>query len=129
MFEKFAIKIVRLKSGEDIIGLVYDDLINRRVHIKYPKTVNYIYNEDELFEEEITLSDWISKNVFAYRDVYFSLDDVLFSSFSTIYVGMLFFNDILETEDLTDKLRESIKKTIEQYDEEIDNELSKPTLH
>lgn len=129
MFEKYAIKIVRLKSGEDIIGLVYDDLINRRVHIKYPKAINYVYNEDELFEEKIVLSDWISKNVFAYRDVYFSFEDVLFSSFSTVYVGMMFFDDVLETENVNEKLKKSIEQTLQEYKEELSEELDNITYH
>ena len=111
MIENFEIKIVRMKSGEDIIAFVYEDYRNNRIHLKFPKTFYFNY-DIEIDEEELILIDWLTRKAFAYQEIYFPLDQILFTSYANIEFGYEYLDLILDSMDQKSELAAKIRETI-----------------
>lgn len=119
--EKFQVKILRLKTGEDIICFCYENFSNNCYIVKHAKTIYVHYDEDTL-DEEYFLLDWMNENIFAYPDVKISSNEVLFSNYATTYFGSLYLENLLETSDIDDDLVENIKKTLDKISDSIEEE-------
>jgi hypothetical protein len=119
MIENFEIKIIRLKSGEDIIAFVYEDYKNKIIHLKFPKTFYFNY-DSETDEESFILVDWMSRKAFGYQEVSFSTDEVLFTTYSNAVFGYEYLDSVLEKMDpkseLATKIKENIKRAnLDEY--------------
>lgn len=133
MKDKFQVKILRLKSGDDIIGFCYEDFNSNQYVIKYVKVINIHYDEETL-DEEYYLTDFMNNNIFAYPQVRLSANDVLFSNYATVYFGALYLEELLEDPELEEELVEGIKYTLGNISDSIDDSISnekkeKTTLH
>lgn len=113
MIEKFEIKIVRLKTGEDLICFCYVDYKTNQVYIKYPKSFYYMYNTEEN-EDELVLIDWLPDSAFAFQDVMISLENTLFITFATIAFGYSYLKELSKLlppkSDMAEKVNDAIEK-------------------
>lgn len=130
MLENFHIKIVRLKTGEDIICFCYEDYKNNKVYIKYPKSF-YMAFDPSNDNQELVLEDWLNPLAFALSDVYIRSEDVLFLSYSNISFGCRYLSELLNTLDDESELYDGIKETLEKYQQDLSDELipNKTTIH
>jgi hypothetical protein len=112
MIENFNIKIVRMKSGEDIIAFVFEDYKNKKIHLKFPKTFYFNYDTDTE-EEDLVLVDWMTRKAFAYQEVYFSMDEILFTTYSSIMFGYEYLDALLQNMDPTSELAAKIQESID----------------
>ena len=113
MIEKFEIKIIRMKSGEDIIAFVYEDYKNNKIHLKFPKTFYFNY-DTETDEESLILVDWMTRKAFAYQEISFPADQILFLSYSNIAFGYDYLYSILDKLDQESDLASKIRKTMSE---------------
>jgi len=111
MTEKFEIKIVRLKTGEDLIGFCHQDKETKTVIIKYPKTF-YPTIDFENETEEIIMVDWMPLEAFPLQEAPIPMDHVLFVSYSVIEFGYRYLDAILDYLDPESTLAKQIKETI-----------------
>lgn len=115
MKEIFDIKIVRLKTGEDLIAFCFEDYKNNRIIIKHPKTF-YPSIDVELGVEELIIVDWMPKEAFPIQEVSFTRDHVLFTTYASTSFGYRYLDEILDEvdkdSDLADKIRETIEDAI-----------------
>jgi hypothetical protein len=123
MLENFEIKIVRMKSGEDVIGFIYEDHKNRKTHIKFPKTFYFNYDTDT-DEEELILIDWMTPRAYAYQEISICSDNILFTSYSNIEFGQGYLESILNNLNPESELAAKIQQTIDNI---IVEELEIPT--
>lgn len=133
MLENFEIKIIRMKTGEDVIGFIFEDYKNNRIHIKFPKTFYFSYDVDT-DEETLVLADWITRKAFAYQEVSFPSSEILFSTYSNISFGYDYLDLLMETLDPGSELAAKIQQTITDLKQNLDEEeelenLSNVTLH
>lgn len=113
---KFALKVLRLTTDEDLIGFVFES--NGLVNIKHPKY--FFMNEGEL-----EFLPWLNPDFFAIDEVILSRDKVLFQSYPTSYLGYNYLQILHDELDEESELYQEIKSTIEQVDKDLDN----PTIH
>lgn len=111
MTEKFEVKIVRLKTGEDLIGFYYNDKENSTVILKYPKTF-YPVIDVENESEEIVMVDWMPVEAFPIQEAPIPMDHVLFVSYPAIEFGYRYLDFVLEYLDPESTLAKQIKETI-----------------
>lgn len=130
MTEKFQVKILRLKTGQDIICFCFEDFSTNSYHIKLTKQIHAVYDEETL-EDEYFLTDWMDSNIFAYPSIKLSKDQVLFSSYATVYFGSIYLEQLLEEPDLEEELAEGIRKTLENIAGDLQETLNpgNKTLH
>ena len=113
MNEKFNVKIVRFKTGEDIICFCFEDYKLNKIVIKYPKTF-YKYIDVESNETELLLEDWMNQEAFAYQEIVVSLDEVLFTTYSNVLFGYKYLASVSEELEQDDEeLAARVKETIE----------------
>jgi hypothetical protein len=111
MTEKFEIKIVRLRTGEDLIGFYHQDKETNTVIIKYPKTF-YPTIDIENETEEIIMVDWMPLEAFPLQEAPIPMDHILFVSYSSIEFGYRYLDAILDYLDPESTLAKQIKETI-----------------
>lgn len=127
MIEHFEIKIVRMKSGEDIIAFVYEDFKNKKVYLKLPKLF-YTYYDSDIDEEELHLTDWITPKAFAYQEINFSDQEILFTTYANTVFGHQYLDTVLNEINPESDLAIQIKKSIDTiFEEEI--QTPSTTLH
>lgn len=119
MTQKFQVKILRLKTGEDIICFCYEDFLNAKYVVKHAKLIHVNFDGDT-GEEEYYLSDWMNHNIFAYPEIKLGIDDVLFSNYATVYFGSLYLEELLDHPDLEEELADGIKETLENISDSLD---------
>ena len=112
MTEKFEVKIVRLRTGEDLIGFYHQDKQTNTVILKYPKTF-YPTIDIENETEEIIMVDWMPVEAFPLQEAPIPMDHVLFVSYPNIDFGYRYLESILEYLDPESILAKQIKDTIE----------------
>jgi hypothetical protein len=112
MKEIFDIRLIRLKTGEDLIAFCFEDYKNNRVVVKYAKTF-YPTIDVELNTEELILVDWMPKEAFPIQQASIPADHVLFTSYSTTTFGYRYLDSILDEVDPDSDLAERIRETIE----------------
>lgn len=113
MIEKFEVKIVRMKSGEDIVCFCYEDFKNSKLYLKYPKTF-YSTFDTETEDEELVLLDWLPQKAFGYQDVCISIDNILFTTLTTVDFGYEYLHSIVDLIDSESELSKTIKSAIEE---------------
>ena len=111
MTEKFEVKIVRLKTGEDLIGFYYNDKENNTVILKYPKTF-YPTIDVENEVEEIIMVDWMPPEAFPIQEAPITQDHILFISYPTSEFGYRYLDFVLDYLDPESTLAKQIKETI-----------------
>lgn len=114
MFENFDIKLIRLKTGEDIICFCYKDYKNNRAHLRYPKTFYFNY-DPETEQEELVIIDWLPKKAYALQEAIVDLDQILLTSYSTVSFGYKYLDSLLEELDPKSDVSKSIKETLDEY--------------
>jgi hypothetical protein len=119
--EKFDIKIIRLKTGEDIICFCFIDYKNNRVYVKYPKTFYFNYDV-ETDSEELTIVEWMTSKAFALQDVSFDSNQILFTTYANISFGIEYLQSIIEGLDPESDLAIEIKLTLDDLIKSIDEE-------
>jgi hypothetical protein len=125
MIGRFEVKIVRMKSGEDIISFCFEDKETKTIYLKHPKT--FYYNFDiETGEEDLMLVDWLPKQAYYSQDIAFSSDNILFITFTTVEFGSTYLESILEFLEPQSELATNIKSTL---DTKTESEIIKQTLH
>jgi hypothetical protein len=112
MKEIFDIKIVRLKTGEDLIAFCFEDYKQNTIVVKHPKTF-YPSIDVELGVEELIVVDWMPKEAFPIQEVSFSRDHVLFTTYASKSFGYRYLDEILDEAEPGSELSEKIKQTIE----------------
>lgn len=117
--EKFDIKIIRMKTGEDIICFCFEDYKNNKIYLKHPKTFYFNY-DSETGEEDLIIVDWMTKLAFAYQETVISTENVLFISYANINFGYRYLTDIMNNINLEEDLKEKIKEVL--GDEELDGQ-------
>lgn len=70
------IKIIRLKNGDDIIGIV-NTLDNHRINIEYPMLIDVI---DSPMKQAFVMTSWLSYQMFKNNSVNLWDNDILFVS-------------------------------------------------
>lgn len=70
------IKIIRLKNGDDIIGIV-TTIDNHRINIQYPMIIDII---DSATKQAYIMTSWLSHQIFKTNDVNLWDNDILFIS-------------------------------------------------
>ena len=128
MLETFELKIIRLKTGEDVICFYYEDIKSKMSQIKFPKSFYYSYDPNTE-AEELTLIDWLPSLAFASQEIEFSSKNVLFTAFTTVDFGYQYLNEIIEVLDKNSDLYRNIKKTILKYKENIETPKKVNILH
>lgn len=123
MIEKFEVKLVRLKSGEDLICFCYVEYKTNQIFIKYPKSFYSTYNTEEN-NEELILFDWLPSNAFGFQDVTISLDNILFTTFTTMEFGFRYLKELSELLPKESDMKEKVNVVLEQFT--IPNEI---TIH
>ena len=114
MIENFEIKLVRMKNGEDLICFCFEDLENKKIHIKYPK--NFWQNYDiDTGEDEIVIVDWLPLMAYAYNSVSVDSDQVLFTSYPTTIFGIRYLKELIDTLNPDSDLAKQINTSLEQY--------------
>ena len=73
---KDEVKIVRLKNGDDIIGIV-NTLDNHRINIQYPMIIDII---DSATKQAYIMTSWLSHQIFKTNDVNLWDNDILFTA-------------------------------------------------
>lgn len=121
MTEQFDIKIIRMKSGEDIICFCFEDYKNNKIYIKYPKTFYFNY-DSETEEEELILVDWMTKLAFAYQEVSIPAENILFTTYANIIFGYRYLTDLIKNVNLDPVLLEKIKSIIGDSEVEIEEQ-------
>jgi hypothetical protein len=116
MIENFELKIVRLKTGEDVIGFVYIDTKTNALHLRFPKT--FYMNYDIEYEEEMILVDWLPQAAFYSQDISFSADNILFTTYPNVEFGYEYLKSIIESIDPESDIYEKINKTLNAIKEE-----------
>lgn len=124
MIEQFELKLIRLKSGEDIIGFCYIDDSNI-LHLKYPKSFYSNYIEEY---EELILLDWLPASAFYSQEISFSVDNILFKTYPNVGFGYAYLKSIRDSIDTNSKLSDKINKTLKDIDEESVS-VKEHTLH
>lgn len=112
MNENLEVKIIRFKSGEDIICFCYEDYKNNRILIQHPKMF-YSVMDSEYDAYELHLDDWMTKEAFAYQTVYVALDTILFTTMATVKFGYKYLHKIFSELDESSELSKRIKDTLE----------------
>lgn len=123
MIEKFEVKIVRLKTGEDIICFCYIDYKENKIHIKYPKIFYFDIAEDSL-EEELIFVEWLTSRAYASQDATLELSEVLLTSYCVTEFGQQYLYTLLDNLDPTSELTKQIKRTLDEIliDDTIDSD-------
>lgn len=114
MLENFEVKIVRLTTGEDIIGFIFVDELEYIIHVKYPKAFYFNLDTDSL-EEELILVDWLPQPAYYSQEVSFSKENVLFISDCNIDFGYEYLNLIQSSMELEETLVDKINETILEF--------------
>ena len=114
MFENFEIKIVRLKSGEDIICFCYEDYKRQKTYIKHPKSFYQSYDQD-LQVDDLALVDWLPSQAYAIQEAAIDMENILFTSFSTVAFGCRYLSILIEELDQETEFSQNIKNTLEAY--------------
>ena len=112
MKEIFDIKLIRLKTGEDLIAFCFEDYKNNKIVIKHPKTF-YPSIDVELGIEELIIVDWMPQEAFPIQEVAFSRDHVLFTTYASKNFGYRYLDEILDEVEPESELSEKIRQTIE----------------
>lgn len=112
MNEDLQVKIVRFKSGEDIICFCYEDYKNKRILIQYPNSF-YFDIDTEHDIHELYLTDWMTKEAFAYQTIYIPSDEILFTSMANVKFGYKYLYKVFNELDESTELSKRIKKTLE----------------
>jgi hypothetical protein len=113
MKEIFDIKIIRLKTGEDLIAFCFEDFKFNRIVVKHPKTFYPSIDIDSGIEELIVV-DWMPKDAFPIQEVSFSRDHVLFTTYASKGFGYRYLDEILDEVEPGSDLSDRIKQTIEE---------------
>lgn len=110
MIENFELKIVRMKTGEDVIGFVYIDTKTNAIHLRFPKT--FYVNYDMEYEEDMVLVDWLPQASFYSQDISFNADNILFDTYPNIEFGHEYLKCIIESIDTESDIYQKINKTL-----------------
>ena len=108
--ENFEVKIIKLKTGEDLIGFYHERLDGKSI-LKYPKIFYYWLNVDSE-EEEIMMNDWLMPEAYATQEVVIPSDQILLVSYPIVSFGYRYLDSVLEYLDPDSKLAQQIKQTI-----------------
>ena len=119
MTEKFEIKIIRFKNGEDIIGFVLES--GSIVEIKYPK-VFYFTVDTEEYESELIMMDWMTNLAFAFQYATFKKSEVLFITYPNLEFGYNYLSAVLEDLEPESKFYNQIKGLLDEQLTSIDEE-------
>lgn len=112
------IKILRLKSGEDIIGFVTPDEKNKKIlNVRYPLNViiNYNYKKGN---QELVMSYWLPVNLLEKNEANIPVSEILLvlevkKSFKEYYLNFL--NDFQNFEEEPDE-EEELRAILESLD-------------
>ena len=118
MNEKFEIKIIRFKNGEDIIGFVLES--GSIVEIKYPK-VFYFSVDTEEYESELIMMDWMTNLAFAFQFATFKKSEVLFITYPNLDFGYNYLSAVLEDLEPESKFYNQIKGLLDEQLTSIDD--------
>lgn len=125
MIEKFEMKIIKLRNGEDIICFYYaKDNIS---WIKYPKLF-YSNYDIETQKEELILVDWLSKSAYYYQEVQINSSEVLFSTHTNVAFGYSYLKMLLQDLDPESEIAKRIKKTID-LNQDLEETETPKTFH
>jgi hypothetical protein len=118
MVEKFEIKIIRFKSGEDIVGFVCET--GDIVEIKHPK-VFYFTVDTEEYESELVMMDWMTSYAFAFQFATLPKSEILFITYPNLEFGYNYLKCILEELDPESKFYKQIKTLLTEQDNELES--------
>jgi hypothetical protein len=120
------IKILRMKSGYDLIGFVSEDLAHQ-VHIKKPMKISITVDPKDQ-QQFFVIQNWLPHQYFVKDEVDLWQDDIMFimettESFKTYYIEMVHkldklitavnvMNSIENHEEILDALDESYNQTL-----------------
>lgn len=127
MIDKFEIKIIRFKTGEDIVGFVLET--DSTIEIKYPK-VFYFSIDTEEYDSELIMMDWMTNLAFAFQYATFNKSEVLFVTYPNLEFGYNYLSAVLEDLEPKDLEPESkfygqIKNLLNEQNDFINEELDK----
>ena len=127
--ENFEIKLLRLKSGEDIICFCFEDFKNQKVYIRHPKTfyVNYDIESESL--GDLLLVDWLPPQAFAYQEVILNTSDILFVSYSTMSFGVRYLKSLIENLDPDSDLVKQINVSLREFSSDKDESTGPKVFH
>jgi hypothetical protein len=121
------IKILRMKSGYDLIGFVSEDLTHQ-VHIKKPMKISITVDPKDQ-QQFFVIQNWLPHQYFARDEVDLWQDDIMFvmeatESFKSYYIEMVHKLDKLIT-------AVSVMNSIENHEDILDamDEAYNQTLH
>lgn len=124
MKDNIEVKLVRLKTGEDIICFCYEDYKNKRVFIQNPKVFFFDFDDDG--EQHLIFANWLQKEAYAHQHVFISTDEVLFTALSNVGFGVQYLQLISDEIDNTSELYKLIKQTLDEYEAKLDDTEEKP---
>ncbi len=110
MIEEFEVKIIRFKTGEDIIAFVHED--KKELTVRYPKVFYFNYDYDTN-EEELVLIDWMSKRAFGTQEVTFLKSEILFCTVPTLLFGYQYLNKVTDGLNPESDLAKAINEMLE----------------
>jgi hypothetical protein len=116
MKEKFEIKIIRFKSGEDIVGFVNDE--GDMVEIKHPKVFYFTVDTEEEYESELIMMDWMTSYAFAFQFATLPKSEILFITYPNLDFGYSYLNCILDELDPESKFYGQIQELLKEQDSE-----------
>ena len=121
MIEKFEIKIIRFKTGEDIVGFVLET--DSTIEIKYPK-VFYFSLDTEEYDSELIMMDWMTNLAFAFQYATFNKSEVLFLTYPNLEFGYNYLSAVLEDLEPESKFYGQIKNLLNEQNDSINEELN-----
>lgn len=120
------IKIIRMKTGYDVIGFVSED-VNHQVHIKKPMKISITVDPKDQ-QQFFVIQNWLPHQYFSKDEVDIWQDDILFiieatESFKTYYIEMIHKLDkLISVTNVLDNLKES-EEIFNAIDEAINQTL------
>lgn len=120
------IKIIRMKTGYDVIGFVSED-VNHQVHIKKPMKISITVDPKDQ-QQFFVIQNWLPHQYFSKDEVDIWQDDILFiieatESFKTYYIEMIHkldnlisatsvLNNLKDSVEILDAIDESVNQTL-----------------
>lgn len=111
MTHNFEIKIIKLKTGEDIIGFINIDVERGFIIVKYPKLFYYSLNVEE-DAEELVLIDWLPRDAYAVQEACLPRDHVLVISYPVIEFGYQYLAMMKDELEPDSKLAQDIEASL-----------------
>lgn len=116
MIEKFEIKIVKLKTGEDLIGFCFESTENNTVILRHPKIFYVVFElddeENEEGKEKLVMTEWLHLDAYATQEAPIPREHVLFTTYPTVNFGYRYLEYIMEQLDPDSTLAKQISEAI-----------------